>query len=89
MASRALLLGALAAAPALAIIAMAGPEATVSAQCTAVFGSLNDGVCLDQPAPAPPPGSPSFDVGGPGQGITTSPLFPGQTISVRRGGRQW
>jgi hypothetical protein len=85
MTSRALLLGALAVAPVLAVIAVAGPEPTASAQCTAVFGSLNDGVCLDDPAPAPTPGSPSFNVGGPGQGITTSPLFPGQTISVPLG----
>jgi hypothetical protein len=85
MVTRALFFGALAAVPALAAIAMPGPEPTVSAQCTAAFGSINDGMCLDQPAPAQQPGVPSFNVGGPGQGITTSPLFPGQTINIPLG----
>jgi hypothetical protein len=82
MVSRALLLGALVAAPVFATLAPAGPA---SAGCTAAFGSLNDGVCLDQPAPPPPSDTPSVNVGGPGQGITTSPLFPGQTINIPLG----
>jgi hypothetical protein len=66
-----------------------GPD-RVDAQCLATFGSRDDGVCLDQPA-APAPGaqsSPSFGIGptdNGGQGISSSPLFPGQTIQMPLG----
>jgi hypothetical protein len=82
MLTRALLIGAAAVASTFTGIALASPAA---AGCTAVFGSLNDGVCLDQPAPPPPPGSPTFNWGGPGQGITSSPLFPGQSVTIPLG----
>ncbi|MGB8500875.1 DUF7155 family protein [Mycobacterium sp.] len=64
--------------------ALAGGADRVDAQCLATFGSLNDGICLDGPS-APAPGFPSVGVGptdGGGPGLTTSSLFPGQTIDI-------
>ncbi|MCW2652973.1 MAG: hypothetical protein QOE41_4767 [Mycobacterium sp.] len=71
-----------------AIPAFVGGTQRVHAQCRAMFGSLNDGVCLDQPSDAAtggilPVGIGPTDSGGPG--ISTSPLFPGQTINVPLG----
>lgn len=61
----------------------------VDAACRAVFGSRYDGICLDgppgPPTEAPPPGFiPGFGVGPTdnGPGITSGPLFPGQTIDT-------
>jgi hypothetical protein len=72
---------------AMTVAAVAGPALVggvdrVDAQCRAVFGSRDDGICLDGPS-APAPEFPSFglgptDDGGPG--ITTGPLLPGQTF---------
>jgi hypothetical protein len=75
-----------------AVIAALGPVLgsapdRVDAKCLAVFGSRNDGICLDGPS-APAPDSPSFGVGptdGGGAGISSSPLFPGQTIQTPLG----
>lgn len=84
---RALALGmfALAAAAAAAFVALSASEnaPTAVAHCRAAFGSLTNGVCLDEPSAAPAPnGTPAFGVGptGEGPGISSSPLFPGQTI---------
>jgi hypothetical protein len=74
---------------ALALAAIVGPaliDGTQSndAQCRAVFGSLNNGICLDGPS-APAPDFPSFGVGptdNGGPGITTGPLLPGQTFET-------
>jgi hypothetical protein len=71
------------------VVAVVGPAFLsapdrVDAKCLATFGSRNDGICLDNPSP-PAPDSPSFGVGptdGNGTGISTSPLFPGQTIQL-------
>ena len=84
MMTRTLLLGALVVAPVLAAIGMSGSEPTVSAQCRAVFGSMNDGVCLDEPSAPAPADAPSFNWGGPGPdgGISSTPLFPGQTVQI-------
>jgi hypothetical protein len=82
MLTKALLIGAALVAPAFVSLALAGPASA----CNAYLGSRNDGICLDQPGEAPPPqGSPTFNWGGPGQGITSSPLFPGQTITTPLG----
>jgi hypothetical protein len=65
-----------------AVPALGGGVERVEAQCTAVFGSLNDGVCLDQPSN---PGSPSVAIGptdNGAPGISTGPLLPGQTINI-------
>ena len=69
---------------------LAGGSDRVQAQCRAAFGSLNDGVCLDQPSGGGTNGSGPAAVGvGPtdngGTGISTSPLFPGQTFNVPLG----
>jgi hypothetical protein len=73
------------------VIAPALVSATdhVDATCRAVFGSRNDGICLDgppgPPAEAPPPGFiPGFGVGptNNGVGISSGPLLPGQTIDT-------
>lgn len=87
MLSRALLVGALASLPVLAVVGASGSDATPVAQCRAFLGSMNNGVCLDDPTPAPAPdaGTPSVSFGGPGNGITTSPLFPGQTFNIPLG----
>jgi hypothetical protein len=83
-----LILGGLVVAAAVFPATVAGPD-SLNAQCLATFGSRNDGVCLDQPAgPAPAPGAPAFGVGptdGGGLGISSSPLFPGQTIQMPLG----
>lgn len=80
---RVVLLGGLVAAAGLTAIATSpAPVADISAQCRSAFGSLNDGTCLDGPS-APAPQFPSFGVGptdNGGSGLTTGPLFPGQTI---------
>jgi hypothetical protein len=84
---RALILGALALAaagvPAFTAASTWG-SSTAVADCRAVFGSMNDGVCLDGPSNAPPPpGTPAFGIGPTdegGPGISSTPLFPGQTI---------
>jgi hypothetical protein len=86
---RLVILGGLAIAAAVFPATVGGPD-RVDAQCLATFGSRNDGVCLDQPSgPAPGgPSSPSFGVGptdGGGTGISSSPLFPGQTIQMPLG----
>jgi hypothetical protein len=83
---RLVIVGGLAITAAVFSATVGGPD-RVEAQCLATFGSRNDGVCLDQPAgPAPGAGSsPSFGVGptdGGGAGISSSPLFPGQTIQT-------
>ena len=89
--------------------ALVGGATRVDARCLSAFGSLNGGMCLDQPsggsvpgAGAPPgagvppgpgvPGSGVPSVGVPsvaigptdngGPGISTSPLFPGQTFNI-------
>jgi hypothetical protein len=93
---RALIMGALAlaaaGAPALTVLRDSGP--TAAAQCLAAFGSLNNGVCLDGPSDnggtgSQQAGSPWVGIGptanGNGPGISTSPLFPGQTISAPLG----
>jgi hypothetical protein len=80
---RLVILGGLAIAAAVFPATVGGPDRT-DAQCLATFGSRNDGICLDGPS-APAPDSPSFGVGptdGNGTGISTSPLFPGQTIQL-------
>ncbi len=63
--------------------ALAGDDESVDAQCLATFGSRIDGVCLDGPS-TPAPDFPSVGVGptGSGPGVSTSPLFPGQTIDI-------
>jgi len=64
--------------------ALAGGADRIDAQCLATFGSRNDGICLDGPS-APAPDFPSFVVGptdGSGPGLSTSPLFPGQTVNI-------
>jgi hypothetical protein len=61
---------------------LAGGPGSADAQCRATFGSRNDGICLDGPS-NPPPDFPFFNLGptnGGGPGITSGPLFPGQTI---------
>lgn len=70
--------------------ATVGAPDRVDAQCLATFGSRNDGICLDQPGGPPPAqgGTPSFGVGptdGGGMGVSSSPLFPGQTIQMPLG----
>jgi hypothetical protein len=64
-----------------------GPVAV--AQCLTAFGSLNNGVCLDAPSDAggsPSAGIPPVGIGpsanGIGPGISTGPLFPGQTFNL-------
>ena len=54
------------------------------AQCRAVFGSLNNGTCLDGPSDPGTAGIPAFGIGPTdnGPGISTGPLFPGQTINT-------
>jgi hypothetical protein len=84
--ARLVILGGLGIAAAVIPATVGGPN-RADAQCLATFGSRNDGICLDQPAgPAPgAPSSPSFGVGptdGGGPGISSSPLFPGQTIEM-------
>ena len=81
-ATRLLVLGGLA-VTAVAPALVGGPD-RVDAQCLATLGSRNDGICLDGPS-APAPGFPAFGVGptdGGGPGISSSPLFPGQTIEM-------
>jgi hypothetical protein len=64
----------------------------VDATCRAFYGSRNDGICLDGP-PGPPtqapmgPVIPGFGVGPTdnGTGVSTGPLFPGQTIDTPAG----
>jgi hypothetical protein len=84
--ARLVILGALGIAAAVVPATVGGPN-RADAQCLATFGSRNDGMCLDQPAgpAAGAPSSPSFGVGptdGGGPGISSSPLFPGQTIEM-------
>ncbi|MBV9091075.1 MAG: hypothetical protein JO044_14445 [Mycobacteriaceae bacterium] len=69
---------------------LAGGAERPEANCLSAFGSLNGGVCLDQPsggnasgAGAPAVGIGPTDNGGPG--ISTSPLLGGQTINVPLG----
>ena len=59
------------------------------AQCLAAFGSLNNGVCLNAPSDvgdSPSAGIPPVGIGpsanGIGPGISTGPLFPGQTFNL-------
>lgn len=67
-----------------------GVSGRVEAQCRAFLGSRNDGVCLDGPSGQPggvstQPGIPWVGIGptdNGGPGISTGPLFPGQTINV-------
>jgi hypothetical protein len=83
---RLLILGGLVAVIALGPVLGSAPD-RVDAKSLAVFGSRNDGICLDGPS-APAPDSPSFGVGrtdGGGAGISSSPLFPGQTIQMPLG----
>jgi hypothetical protein len=93
---RALILVALAlsaaGAPAPAVFGHPGPASI--AQCRAAFGSLNNGLCLDPPpddagAGSPSAGTPPVGIGpsanGNGAGISTGPLFPGQTINTPLG----
>lgn len=71
-----------------AIPAFVGGTQRVDAQCRAVFGSVNDGFCLDQPSEDATGGIPSVGIGptdGGGPGLSTSPLFPGQTINLPLG----
>ncbi|MBV8965972.1 MAG: hypothetical protein JO191_07335 [Mycobacteriaceae bacterium] len=76
----------------LAVFAAFGPALTstaerVDAKCLAVFGSRDNGICLDGPS-APAPDAPSFGLGptdGNGLGVSSSPLFPGQTIQMPLG----
>lgn len=78
-----MILGGLAVAAAMGPAMVDAPD-RVDAQCLATFGSRNDGVCLDGPS-APQPDFPSFGVGptdGSGPGISSSPLFPGQTVEM-------
>jgi hypothetical protein len=92
---RALVAGALvfaaAAVPAFAALRSAESTGTPVGQCRAAFGSLNGGLCLDGPADSPDgsAGIPSVGIGptqgGNGPGISTSPLFPGQSINVPLG----
>lgn len=92
---RAVVLGACAlAVAALPAVGMSGPPPTVVAQCTAVSGPMNDGVCLDQPPADSPPavgpsvGTPWVGIGrtnSGGPGISTGPLFPGRTINIPLG----
>lgn len=61
------------------------PPAENDAQCRAVFGSLNDGICLDGPEPPAPVGPmPWVNLGptGAGPGISTSPLLPGRQFVI-------
>lgn len=85
---RLVILAGLAIAAAVFPATVGGPDRT-NAQCLATFGSRNDGICLDQPAgPAPAQNSPAFGVGptdGGGLGVSSSPLFPGQTIQMPLG----
>ncbi len=67
--------------------AFVGGNERVEAKCLSAFGSLNGGVCLDQPSGGGTSGAgvPSVGIGptqNGGPGISTSPLFPGQTINV-------
>ena len=81
-AARLLVLGGLAVAA--VAPALVGGSDRVDAQCLATFGSRNDGICLDGPS-APGPDFPAFGVGptdGSGPGISSGPLFPGQTIEM-------
>jgi hypothetical protein len=76
-----LVLTGIAAAAAVGPALASGPD-RVDAQCRATFGSRNDGICLDGPT-IPPPDFPFLNLGptnGAGPGITSGPLFPGQTI---------
>jgi hypothetical protein len=93
---RVLILGALAlaAAGAPALAAFGDSRPTAVAQCLAAFGSLTNGTCLDAPSDNAGAGSPSCGIpavgigpsaNGNGPGISTSPLFPGQTINVPMG----
>jgi hypothetical protein len=78
---RLVILFALAAAAVIAPTLVGGVE-SVDAQCRAVFGSRDDGICLDEPS-APAPEFPNFGLGptdNGGPGITTGPLLPGQTF---------
>jgi hypothetical protein len=78
---RLVILGGLALVAAVGPALVSGPD-RIDAKCLATFGSRNDGICLDGPS-APPPDFPWFGVGptdGGGPGISSGPLFPGQTI---------
>jgi hypothetical protein len=88
-AKRALVVGALALAaamaPAFVVLETAGGSAV--AQCRAYFGSTVNGTCIDGPSDSPP-GAPPINIGtvdGGGAGISTGPLFPGQTINTPLG----
>ena len=64
-----------------------GGDEHVRAQCLSAFGSLNIGVCVDQPSGGGPSsgGTPWVGIGptdNGGPGVSTGPLFPGQTINV-------
>lgn len=64
---------------------------TASDQCLAWYGSRDSGQCLGYSNGTPTYiGTPQFglfgpDTGGPGFGISTGPLLPGQTITIPMG----
>jgi hypothetical protein len=88
-AKKALVIGALALAGAMSpvFVALETSGGTAVAQCRAYFGSRVNGTCIDGPSDSPP-GTPPISIGptdGGGAGISTGPLFPGQTITTPLG----
>ncbi|HZA10855.1 DUF7155 family protein [Mycobacterium sp.] len=85
---RAVIVGAfaLAAVAAPAVAASTVDSGSAVAHCRAYLGSRGDGICIDGPSDGAPAGVPSAGIGptpnGGGPGISTSPLFPGQTINT-------
>jgi hypothetical protein len=82
---RAAIVGGLALVGLVAPAVIGGPD-RVDAQCRAVFGSRDNGICLDQPSgPGVNFSSPSFNISSTdegGLGVSSSPLLPGQTIDI-------
>ena len=77
------------AAPTYAALSTPAATSTPQAQCLAWLGSMNDGICISYSnstgAGSTGFGSPGISVGGPNSGnpgISTGPLFPGQTINI-------
>jgi hypothetical protein len=86
---RVLVLGALAGAAAawsVYFFSAAGPN-RLEADCTALFGSFNDGVCISEPIDtgAAPPIWIGPNEDGNATGVTTGPLLPGRTINIPLG----